>query len=284
MRAFGFLLHDDRPEAATLGAELARWLLDRGHEVRLDRSDAARVGMSDVGFALSELAIGLDLLIGIGGDGTVLAAASLGADHGVPVLGVNVGRLGYLTMVEPAAARAAIKRFLSGAFEIEERMRIAAAIERADGQEPLDVALNEVLLERAELGHTVRIEVQLDGEAFTPYVADGVIVATPTGSTAYALSARGPIVDPRHRAQILVPVSPHMLFDRALVLTPETSVRLVVAGGRAGHVSIDGRSGGVVEVGEAIRCWVDPRPARLVRYGTSTFHGVLRRKFHLADR
>lgn len=285
MSAFGFLLHTERELAADLGLDLEAWLVERGHEVRFTHADARRLDRPASGFADDEIGVGLDLMVGIGGDGTMLDAVGMATLSEVPVLGVNVGQLGYLTTVEPAAARSALKRFLAGAYVIEERMRITTRIEHADGStESADSALNEVLLERSELGHTVRIDVALDGEAFTPYVADGVILATPTGSTAYAFSARGPIVDPRHRAQVLVPVSPHMLFDRAMVLAPDAAVRLAVAGTRPAHLSIDGHSGGILEPGDAIVCTADPVPARLVRLGPPGFHRVLKSKFSLPDR
>ena len=286
MSAFGFLLHSERELAAELGLELAGWLADRGHEVRFTERDARRLGRDD-GFAADEIGVGLDLMVGIGGDGTVLDAVSMAAMWEAPVLGINVGQLGYLTAVEPAGAKSSLKRFLAGAFVIEERMRIATTVERLDGTTELVApALNEALLERSELGHTVRINVELDGAAFTPYVADGVILSTPTGSTAYAFSARGPIVDPCHRAQVLVPVSPHMLFDRALVLAPDAVVRLVVAGGRPAHLSIDGHSAGILQPGDAIVCTGADVPARLVRFGapTSHHHQVLKAKFALPDR
>lgn len=286
MSSFGFLLHTERELAAELGRDLSAWLLERGHEVRFLDRDARRLGRSD-GFGADELPIGLDLMIGIGGDGTMLDAVAISSASEVPVLGINVGQLGYLTAVEPSAAIGALKRWLAGAFEIEERLRIATVIRRADGTvEFAPIALNEVLLERAELGHTVRIDVALDGVPFTPYVADGLILATPTGSTAYAFSARGPIVDPIHRAQVLVPVSPHMLFDRALVLGPDTVVRMTVAPGRPAHLSIDGHSGGGVEPGDSIECSAAPVPARLVRFARPGVHHlqVLKSKFNLPDR
>jgi len=287
MSAFGFLLHSERGLAAELGAELADWLTERGHEVRFTVPDARRLGRPDDGFAIDELALGLDLMVGIGGDGTMLDAVGAAAATEVPVMGINVGQLGYLTTVEPAGARSSLKRFLAGAYGIEERMRLAARIERTDGTvENVASALNELVVERFELGHTARINVELDGEAFTPYVADGVIVATPTGSTAYAFSARGPIIDPRHRAQLLVPVSPHMLFDRALVLAPDAEVRLVVAGGRPAHLSVDGHSCGTLEPGDAIVSTADAVPARLIRFGRPNVHHhqVLKAKFGLPDR
>lgn len=232
-----------------------------------------------------ELLTGLDLMVGIGGDGTILRAVRAVADHDVPVLGINAGNLGYLTVIEPSGARAAIKRFLAGAYTVEERMRIATEVVRVDGtREAMPVALNEAMLERGVLGHTVRIEVLFDNRPFTSYLADGMIVATPTGSTAYALSARGPIVDPMHRALMMVPVAPHMLFDRALVLSPTTMVGLRVAGDRAAHLSIDGQSGGTLLPGDRLECTAARRPAKLLTLGTTDFHSVLKAKFALSDR
>jgi NAD+ kinase len=164
-------------------------------------------------------------------------------------------------------------------------MRLAIAVQRADGEvEPTATALNEAVLERADLGHTVRLLASFDGRSFTSYVADGMIVATPTGSTAYAFSVRGPIVAPRHRGLVLVPVSPHMLFDRSMVLDAETEIRLQVADHRAARLSIDGHDGGTLCEGDAVLCTAARRPARLVTLGHDVFHEVLRSKFHLADR
>ena len=285
MAAFGFVVHSERREAWELGAELSRWLRDRGHEVRLDPDDARRCGLADLACSPDELVVGLDLLVGLGGDGTMLGAVDRAAGDDVPVLGVNIGQLGYLTSIEPDGARVALKRFLSGSFDVEERMRIACAIERADGSiEESATALNEALVGGSALGHTIRLDVALDGEMFTPYVADAMLVATPTGSTAYALSARGPIVDPRHRAQILVPVAPHMLFDRALVLQASTEIRLTVRGVRAASLSVDGRPSGALAVGDSVLCRAARTPARLVRIGPPHFHQVLKAKFGLSDR
>jgi NAD+ kinase len=283
--AFGFLLHQERPEAVELGKMLASWLVDRGHEVRLLSTDALRIGRPELGVDPDEFAVGLDLVVGLGGDGTILRAVELCSDEGVVVLGVNLGQLGYLATVEPTQAKAAIKRFLAGAYHVEERMRLAVHIRRADGTvHVVRSALNEAIVERSDLGHTVRIEVALDGEPFTPYVADGVIIATPTGSTAYAMSARGPIVDPRYLAQVLVPVSPHMLFDRALVLDPTTLVSLRCGGHRPAHLSVDGRSEGLLEPGDAIECTASDVPAQLLDVGGAGFHQVLKSKFGLHDR
>ena len=158
-------------------------------------------------------------------------------------------------------------------------------IEPADGGEVRrELALNEVVVERASDVNTIRVRVDIGDEFFTTYAADGMILATPTGSTAYAFSVRGPIVAPTNRAMLLTPVSPHMLFDRSLVLDPEVPVRLTVDGNRPATVSVDGRR--IATVGDgAVICGVSSRhSARLVSFGSRRFHQVLKTKFGLNDR
>jgi NAD+ kinase len=149
---------------------------------------------------------------------------------------------------------------------------------------PDTVALNEAVVEKMPSGRTVRLRVSLDGEFFTTYAADGLIVATPTGSTAYSFSARGPIVDPAHRAMVITPVSPHMLFDRSMVLAPEATIRLEVCGHRGASVSVDGQHLADVVDGQVITCTAAAVSAKLVRFGGSNFHRILKAKFGLADR
>jgi NAD+ kinase len=180
----------------------------------------------------------------------------------------------------------ALKRFLAGSYEVEERMLIEVALhaEIPDGDDATHLALNEVVLEKTPMGHTVRLGVSVDGDFFTPYAADGLIVATPTGSTAYAFSARGPIVAPTHRCLLLTPVSPHMLFDRSLVLDPAASVRLEVLGNRPATLSVDGRTLATLDVGDAITVTAATKAARLVMFGQRDFLRILKSKFGLSDR
>jgi NAD+ kinase len=286
MAVVGFVVHHDRPSATELARSSATWLRAAGHDVRFTNEDAAAAGLDELGEGPDDLLHGLDVAVSLGGDGTMLRTVDLVAAHDVPVIGVNLGQLAYLTAVEPDGLRDALERFLSGRYQIEERMLLALAIESPSGS--LDVrsaiGLNEAVLEKTASGHTVRLEVEIDGKLFTPYTADGLIVATPTGSTAYALSARGPIVEPTLRAMLLTPVSPHMLFDRTLVLGPETEVRLTVSGSRPATLSIDGRLLGQLEVGDGVVCTASDRRARLVTFGPRDFHGILKAKFKLGDR
>lgn len=278
----GFVLHTERDRAASVTVDLARWLLERGHDVRLPEADAARVGLVEHGVDEAHFADGLDVAVSLGGDGTMLRTVELVADSGIPVIGINVGQLGYLTEIDPDGARMAVKRFLSGAYEIEERMLLSVRLQTPEASE--HIALNEAVIEKTPSGHTVRLAVSVDGEFFTTYAADGLIVATPTGSTAYSFSARGPIVAPMHRCLVLTPVSPHMLFDRTLVLDPHSTIHLEVVGHRPATVSADGRNLGTLEPGDALTCTASPRTARLVTFGEHDFLAILKSKFGLSDR
>ncbi|MFM8862312.1 MAG: NAD(+)/NADH kinase [Acidimicrobiia bacterium] len=286
MATVALVLHPHRPEAVELAASTIDWLVGVGHEVRLPPDDAARVGRADLGVVESALAPGCELVVSLGGDGTMLRSVEMAARHDVPVLGVNLGTLGYLTDTEPDALRPAIERVLTGTAVIEVRMLLDVVVDAPSGAcaSTEVLALNEAVLEKTASGHTIRADVDLDGERFTPYAADGLIVATPTGSTAYAFSARGPIVEPTHRAVLLTPVSPHMLFDRTLVLDDDTVIDLTVAGGRTAALVVDGRHLGDLHPGDRVRCRGSDVVARLVLSGPRDFHAILKAKFGLADR
>jgi NAD+ kinase len=280
----GIVLHHEREQAAELAAATAQRLVADGHTVRLPAEDAAIAGLPDHGCEEDELAPGLDVAVSLGGDGTMLRTVDLVSGAGVPILGINVGQLGYLTDIEPAGLGVALDRFLAGEGLIEERMLLSVRVERAGQALAEHTAFNEAVLEKTPMGHTVRLAVDVDGEFFTTYAADGLIVATPTGSTAYAFSVRGPIVAPTHRALLLTPVSPHMLFDRTLVLDPGAELRLAVQGHRPATLSVDGRNLGELGEDDAIVCTAAERSARLVTFGPRDFLHILKAKFGLNDR
>jgi NAD+ kinase len=281
----GIILHHERAQAAELALDAVAWLEDRGHEVRLPVQDAGLVGRPDLGYAEANFARNLDVALSLGGDGTMLRTVALVAREGVPVIGVNVGQLGYLSEVEPPGVRMALKRFLAGSYEVEERMMLEAEVEADAYEGPTrHLALNEAVLEKTPMGHTVRLGVSVDGETFTPYAADGLIVATATGSTAYAFSARGPIVEPTHRCLLLTPVSPHMLFDRSLIFDPSAQLRIEVQGHRPATLSVDGSNLGPLHVGDSVTCTAADVAARFVTFGPRDFLRILKSKFGLSDR
>jgi NAD+ kinase len=270
--------HHERTEATELLRTIAPWLAERGHRLFVSEDDAKVLDFDDLDVADQSLVPGLAL--SIGGDGTMLRTVRRVAPLGTPVIGVNVGALGYLTQVEPPVLVHSLERYFAGDVTIEERMMLS--VERPGGD--TDLALNEVVVEKSEAGHTVHVLVKIDGADFTTYAADGLIVATPTGSTAYSLSARGPIVSPSHRALLVTPVSPHMLFDRSLVLGPEETIEIEVLGHRNAELTIDGFRIAHLMPGDVIRCTASEVRARFVRFGANPFHQILKAKFGLSDR
>jgi NAD+ kinase len=282
LRAVGILPHRDRDAARTLARATVDALVARGVDVRVPEPDAA--GLADVACPLEQFADGLDLVLSLGGDGTMLRAVDLVYEAGVAVLGVNVGQMGYLTEVEPEALPGALERLVAGDYAVAERMMLQVTVESAGSAAGRWWALNEAVLEKPHPGRLARLEVEINGAPFTSYAADGVIVATPTGSTAYSFSARGPIVSPRLRCLLLTPVSPHMLFDRSLVLAAEEVLALHVSEDRPVLLTLDGRELGELAPGDVVTCTGGPLPARVATFGPRDFHQILKAKFGLADR
>jgi len=273
------------PQRASAAAErAARFLIDAGAEVRVPAPLAEAIGLSDLAHDPETFATGLDFVLSLGGDGTMLRTVDLVAAEGVPVLGVNLGQMGFLTELEPAQLEDGLRRALAGGCQISERMVLSVVVDSEGSAAGKWLALNEAVLEKCSSGHLVRLAVSINGKFFTTYAADGVIVATPTGSTAYNFSAQGPIVSPSHRCLILTPVSPHMLFQRSLVLGPEEELEFEVTSQLPVGLVLDGREVGRLSPGDSVTCTQGPRPARLMTLHPRDFHQVLKAKFGLADR
>lgn len=271
-----FFLHSDRPAARKVAEVSATRLAELGHDVRV-------LATGPVEHA--------DLVVSLGGDGTMLRAIAASAGAEAPVLGVNMGRLGYLTEAEPDALDDALDAFFAGEVLLEERMTLEVELRRSGqaGEGPVVQAhdrfwaLNEAVLEKAESGHLVRIGLDISGRRFLDYAADGLIVATPTGSTAYNLSARGPIVSPRLHALVVTPVSPHMVFDRALVLEATEPVEAELLPEREAVLVVDGIGVRRLHPGDRVAIAASERPVRLVRLAERDFHAIVRAKFGLGE-
>jgi NAD+ kinase len=286
VRTVGLVPHRERPRAHALAAQAAKWLANKGVTVRVPEPDAGPCGLEHLACPENEFATGLDVAVSLGGDGTMLRTVDIVYEAGVPVLGVNVGDLGYLTEVEPdpEALERAIERLLAGDYAVDTRMVLQVDVVTRGPASGCWWALNEAVLEREQEGRLARLDVLINQAPFTTYAADGVIVSTPTGSTAYSFSARGPIVSPRHRCLLLTPVSPHMLFDRSLVLDADEELRIVVVDERKAVLTLDGRLLGTLEPGDAVTCTAAQRPAGIVVFGPRNFHQILKTKFRLPDR
>jgi NAD+ kinase len=278
IRQVGLVVHGGRKGAVQAARVLAAWLGRRGVEAR---SLEGEIVAGDGQHPATAFASGLDLIISVGGDGTLLRAAQLANQDRIPILGVKVGRLGFLTEVEPAEAPELLGQIFQGEMRTEERTALVAEPAGAPWIEP-EWALNEVIVEKTARHHLIMLGTLIGGEYVARFSADGVIVATPTGSTAYSFSARGPIVSPRVDCLLLTPVAPHMVFDRSIVLAPEEGVTLEVVGEEPGLLSADGRPGLELPVGSRVHIARAPRPAVLVRREDSpSFYSLLREKFSL---
>lgn len=285
----GLVAHAGRAESVAAAADAARALLALGVEVRAarreDPDDAEIAELDRLAPAMDKTAVseGIDVTVSFGGDGTFLRAAHLSRDAGIPVLGVNLGRLGFLAEIEVDDLAWAMSAVATGAYSVDERPTLQVTIVGHDGVERWKGwALNEVAIEKTARQRLLLMDVHLDEELFAKVPADALILATPTGSTAYALSAGGPIVSPRIEATLVVPVAPHTLFDRTLVAAPDETVRVELLPGQApAVVSCDGRDPIQVEPGESIRVVGGGRPVRLARVAPLEFTSLIRRKFGL---
>ena len=274
MSRIGVVTHPRREAAVATTEDLRASLRADGVDTSLLPDNDGEVSADTEGF---------DLIVSVGGDGTFLRAAFAASSAGCPVLGVKVGRLGFLTEVEPDGALELIRSVLQGTAKIEERM--ALTVEPVDGAAfPPQWGLNEVMVEKRARHRLIRLVVEVDGAYVTTFSADGVIVASPTGSTAYSFSARGPIVAPDVDCVVLTPIAPHMVFDRSFVLGAGSQVQLEVVGDESGILSADGRQSIEVAVGARVRIRASSRPARLVRRDDAPgFLSLVREKFALPE-
>ena len=277
--------HHTRQEVVPLIRQAEKWLKKNGHQMWMPKDDASALGLDEFGSDRSTQ--DADLLISLGGDGTILRSVELLGGAPVPILGVNMGTLGYLTEIEPEdlieRLEQWIKRDEKSVIVLDERMMLAVTL-KSKSKSQTWRALNEAVIERQQSGHTVWLDVTINHEVFARYSADGVIVATPTGSTAYSMSARGPVVSPRHKAMLLTPVSPHMLFDRSLVLGPTETLSMQVVGTRPAELAIDGRHVASLDQGDVVSYEADSCSALFVRFTQQPkFHQIVRAKFGLGD-
>jgi NAD+ kinase len=284
VKAVALVVHRERAEAHALARKTASWLTQRGIAVRVAADEAAVAGLDEHAVARSELTSDVDVIVSVGGDGTMLHTVQLVYPTAVPIVGVNAGQLGYLTSIEPADLEAALARLLDGSFTISERMMLHVEVRSSGPAAGTRFALNEAVLEKVRAGHLVRLEVAVNGSPFTTYAADGVIIATPTGSTAYSFSARGPIASPALRCVLVTPVSPHMLFDRTLLLAADEQLDLVVDSDRPVALTVDGLELGELAAGDAVTCRAAAAPLRMIEFAPRDFHQLLKAKFELPDR
>lgn len=244
-------------------------LLDHSQEVGLYATFTSKRGLDS----------SFDMFISFGGDGTILRAATYIRDLGIPIVGVNTGRLGFLSTFNKEEVRKLVREFVNGAYILVERslVEIHADFEIPEFKE-LNFALNEVTVSRKDTTSMITVETHLNDEYLTSYWADGVIVATPTGSTGYSLSCGGPVIVPTAQSMVITPIAPHNLNARPLVISDETVIRLKVSGREENHlVSLDSRIASI-ENGREIRIQKAPFTIKMIEYTSESFLKTLRNK------
>jgi NAD+ kinase len=252
------ILHGARADRAVVDATI-KALKDR----KVDCWEADRDGPAG---ALTARLKATNLVVTLGGDGTFLAGARLAAPRGIPLLGVNLGRLGFLTELEAEQIDEGLARFIEGAYRVEERTILQVTLRRDTRNIVRAIGLNEVVVNRAGDARMIRVEIDVGGQAVGVIDADGVMVATATGSTAYALASGGPILEPTLRDLVLVPMNPFALTVRPIVLPPGQDISLAILRGPA-EMRVDGaRRGRSVETGDTLRCGSHPRRLKVVRF------------------
>jgi len=269
--------HDD-PRLAEPMTSLARHLTKAGIEVFA--SDEMKLDLPVTRAAESSLGSRVDLMIAIGGDGTMLYAGNLTLDSNVPLLGINRGRLGFLADVSPDEMLASVDHILNGKYTVESRLLLDARLQQADGKKITATAFNDVVLQRRDTGRMVDIEASVAGQFVNTHSGDGLIVATPTGSTAYALSCGGPIIEPQLDAVVIVPICPHTLTDRPIVIAANQpiEIRLLEREDTQAELVIDGHSMGGIRPDNLLTINAAEKRIKLIHPPSYDFYGILRSK------
>jgi NAD+ kinase len=285
-RTFALVGRFSDPRVAESAASAAAHIAARGLATLI--ADDAEAATFDPGAARVErvaerdLAARADIVLAIGGDGTLLYAARLVAHRGVPLLGVNRGRLGFLTDVLPQDIAASIDAAIAGDCEVDERPLLEARLERAGGERLTQLALNDVVMQKHETGRMLDFESWIDGHFVNTHGADGVVVASATGSTAYALSCGGPIVEPHLDVVVVAPICPHTLSDRPIVVSRRSIVefQLVERPATRAHVSVDGIVMADISLGDRLAVAPSELAVRLLHPKGHDYYRLLRSKLH----
>jgi len=285
-RSVLLLAHTGRPATTAAAQLVVSRLLAAGVEVRVLAEESAELGLTGVqpcsGERGSDAAVGAELVLILGGDGTILRAAELARDAAVPLLGVNLGRVGFLAEAEPEDLENTIERVLDRDYAVDERMTLDVDVAIDGIVVDTGWALNECSVEKAARERMLELVVEVDGRPLSRWGCDGVVAATPTGSTAYAFSAGGPVVWPTVEALMLVPISAHALFARPLVAAPSSVLAMeVLPSGAEAVVACDGRRTRALPHGARIEVRRGATPVLLAHIQTRTFTDTLVEKFAL---
>jgi NAD+ kinase len=281
-RAVLLVAHTGRAAAVTAARELAERLQAASLHVRVLASEAAALSLHDVESRPGPAAAdGVELVVALGGDGTLLRAAELARPALAPLLGVNLGHVGFLAEVDRTDLESSAERIVSRTYEVEERLALDVRVKRQAETIAVNWALNDVSVEKVARERMLDTLVEVDGRPLSRWTGDGIVCATPTGSTAYAFSAGGPVVWPSVQALLLVPISAHALFARPLVISPESRIAIHVDSPAGAMAFCDGRRTVHLQAGDRVEVLRGAQPVRLARLRTAPFTDRLVDKFRL---
>ena len=273
----GLIAHAGKEGAGSLVRSVSEELKRRGAEFLFEHSTGALVG-EESPLDEASLAERCDILLVMGGDGSILRALHRSGGHIRPIFGINIGSLGFLTCVGSDEYLRAVNSILSGSYSLSHRSLLDVEISGPRGITPLEQALNDVTVSRGERSQLVKLQASVSGAPLTEYHADGLIVATPTGSTAYSLAAGGPILMPDSGALVITPICPHVLSNRSLVISDKSGVEIGSAGNQEVFVTIDGRTPHALQPGHRVMLRLSPKTLPLAIMPGTTFPDVLRQK------
>jgi NAD+ kinase len=286
VKRVGLVAKPDAREAAAVATPLIEWLGRRGLTVVVEKDTASLLALSPTVTVVSkpELPAHADLIVVLGGDGTLLSMARAVGDLGVPILGVNLGGLGFLTATTLDEMYAALEACLTGRMAIDERMMLSAQVLRHGARLTEHIALNDVVMTKSAMSRIINLSVSVAGQYATSYRADGLIISTPTGSTAYSLSAGGPLLFPTMDAVVLTPICSHTLTTRPIVLPGHERIEVTLRSDQEVMLTIDGQIGVQLREGDTVAVHTAAARISLVRFPHKDFFSVLRTKLKWGER
>lgn len=282
MKRVGIITKKDSPKALEMVGELLPWLIKNGYEPAVEDKAARALNIS--GHPRAEIPDLSDVIIAFGGDGTLLSATRLVEDKGIPILGVNLGGLGFMAEAPIEEMHSAVEKALTGRCSIEERVMLTACVHR-DGEKIAQCSvLNDVVINKSVPARIIHIDTAVDGQYLTTFNADGLIVSTPTGSTAYSLSAGGPILYPTLGCLLLTPICPHALANRPIVLPDSVTITAAITADEDVFLTMDGQVSFSLHPGDVVEVAKSKHTTRLLIPHERDYFRILRTKLKWGER
>ncbi|HEY8421260.1 MAG TPA: NAD(+)/NADH kinase [Thermoclostridium sp.] len=280
-KSIGLFVNRKKDKELEITRKVVDCILEHGMKPLLPKTISRDLGLSE-GYAEEEMLAGSSFLISLGGDGTLLNMARTAFDYDIPLIGINLGTVGFLADVEINDIEKAIERLSSGDYSLKKRMVLSATVFRHDYTVYKSIAINDVVVNRDGLSRIIRLKVFVDDQFIDSFPGDGVIVSTPTGSTAYTLSAGGPIVQPDMEMMITTPICPHILYSRSFITSPDRQLRITINDDYpdSAIITMDGQEGFRIAAGDEILIARAHKSIKFVSFNDINFFSVLRAKIH----